>query len=192
MLKNPPFCSFVSFLIVLVTLFSKILESSRAWTNFIMSFIYLFEVIKLVVPESCIFFWISASIAEAAAVIPDGAKTFFAKGIATFINGPANLLNNDPKNPPDWIILEIWTLESFMSVDILLLNAFRSFVYCLVVSNNSWGRSFPSKIFKLILRVVPVFLTAGFSFLTCVSVNFTFTLLYWKIYTIHRTLAASL
>ena len=29
-LKNPPFCSFVSFLIVLVTVFSKILESSRA------------------------------------------------------------------------------------------------------------------------------------------------------------------
>ena len=35
-------------------------------------------------------------------------KHFFAKGIATFINGPANLLNNDPKNPPDWIISEIW------------------------------------------------------------------------------------
>ena len=29
-LKNPPFCSFVSFLIVLVTPFSKILESSSA------------------------------------------------------------------------------------------------------------------------------------------------------------------
>ena len=29
-LKNPPFCSFVSFLIVFATLFSKILESSRA------------------------------------------------------------------------------------------------------------------------------------------------------------------
>ena len=28
--KNPPFCSFVTFLIVLVTHFSKILESSRA------------------------------------------------------------------------------------------------------------------------------------------------------------------
>ena len=53
------------------------------------------------------FFWIPASIAEAAAVIPNGAKTFFAKVIATFINWPANLLNNDPKNPPDWIILEI-------------------------------------------------------------------------------------
>ena len=30
-LKNLPFCSFVSFLIVLVTPFSKKLESSRAW-----------------------------------------------------------------------------------------------------------------------------------------------------------------
>ena len=37
-----------------------------------------------------------ASIAETAANIPKGPKTFFAKGIATFINGPANLLNNDP------------------------------------------------------------------------------------------------
>ena len=51
--------------------------------------------------EPYIFFWIHASIAEAAAVIPNGAKTFFVKGIATFINGPANLLNNDPKNPAD-------------------------------------------------------------------------------------------
>ena len=59
------------------------------------------------------FFWIPALIAETAAVIPNGAKTFFAKGIATFINGPANLLNNYPKNPPDWIILEMWALEKF-------------------------------------------------------------------------------
>ena len=69
-----------------------------------MSFISSFEINKVVVPEQWIFFWIPASIAEAAAVIPNGAKTFFAKGIATFINGPANLLN---KNPTDWVILEI-------------------------------------------------------------------------------------
>ena len=37
------------------------------------------------------FFLILASIAEAAAVTPNGAKTFFAKGTAIFINGPANL-----------------------------------------------------------------------------------------------------
>ena len=80
-----------------------------------MSFISLFEIIKVVVreaedewrPEPCIFFWVPASIAEEAAVIPNGAKTFFVKGTATFINGPASLLNNDPKNPPDWTILEI-------------------------------------------------------------------------------------
>ena len=66
-----------------------------------MSFISLFEIIKVVVLEPCIIFWIPASVAEAAAVIPNGAKTFFAKGIATSINGPAYLLNNDPKNPQD-------------------------------------------------------------------------------------------
>ena len=55
---------------------------------------------------SCFFFWISASIAEAVAVTPNGTKIFFAKGTPTFITGPANLLNNDPKNPPDWVILE--------------------------------------------------------------------------------------
>ena len=112
------------------------------------------------------FFWIPASIVEAAAIIPNGAKRFFAKGIATFIYGPANLLNNDAKNPPDWIILEIWALESFKSVDILLLKAFLTFVFCLVVNNNSCGKLFPLNILKLILNVVSVLvLTTFFSFL---------------------------
>ena len=61
---------------------------------FIMSFISSFEIIKVVVPGPCIFFWIPPSTGEAAAVIPIGAKTFFAKQIPTF--------NNDPKNSPDW------------------------------------------------------------------------------------------
>ena len=72
--------------------------------SFIMPLIYLLEIVKVVVPEPYIFFSIPASIAETAAVIPNGAKTFFARGTANFINGPANLLNDDPKNPPDWII----------------------------------------------------------------------------------------
>ena len=65
-----------------------------------MSFIFLFENIKVVVHESRTFFWIPASIAQAPAVILNGPEIFFAKGIVTFINGPANLHNNDPKNPP--------------------------------------------------------------------------------------------
>ena len=75
--KNPPFCYFVSFLIVCVTPLSKLLEPSRASTIFIMSFISLFEIVKVVIPEPCIFFWITASIAEAAAVIPKGANILF-------------------------------------------------------------------------------------------------------------------
>ena len=72
-----------------------------------MSFISLFEIIEVFVPEPCIFFWAPESIAEAAAVIYNIAKTFFAKRIGTFINAPAYLLNSDPKNSPDWISLEI-------------------------------------------------------------------------------------
>ena len=49
------------------------------------------------------FLCILPSIADIAAVKANGANTFLTNGIATFINGPANLLNNLPKNPPDCI-----------------------------------------------------------------------------------------
>ena len=45
------------------------------------------------------FFCILPSTADIAAVKTNGANKFLANGIATFINGPANLL----KNPPDCI-----------------------------------------------------------------------------------------
>ena len=45
-------------------------------------------------------FWIPASFAEAAAVIPNRAKIFFAKVTAAFISGPTILFNNESKNPP--------------------------------------------------------------------------------------------
>ena len=45
----------------------------------------------------------TSSIADIAAFKPNGANIFLVNGIATFINGPANLLNNLPKNPPDCI-----------------------------------------------------------------------------------------
>ena len=67
-----------------------------------MSFISSLEIIKVVVPDPCIFFLcVPACITEAAAIIHNGAKTFFAEGTATFINGLTNSLNSDPKNPPD-------------------------------------------------------------------------------------------
>ena len=71
---------------------------------------------------------------------------------------PVNLLNNGPKKPPDWITLQIWVLESFKSVNILLSKTFLNFIFCLVKNNNSCGQLFPLNIFKLILTVVPVYI----------------------------------
>ena len=82
------------------------LESSRAWA--ILSFISLFEIINVVVLEPCMFFlFLLQSLKQQLLFLIKLNYFFFAKGIATFIDGPANLLNSDPKNPPDWIILEI-------------------------------------------------------------------------------------
>ena len=94
-----------------------------------MPFTSSFKIIKAAVSETSNLFWIFASIAEAVAVIPNKAKIFFAYGTATFINGSAILLNNDPKIPPDYIILDISVLDNFTSVNILFSNAFLSLVF---------------------------------------------------------------
>ena len=104
-------------------------------------------------------------------------KYFLPKELQLLLMNPLIYLIMILKNlkPPHWIILEIWALESFISADILLLCAFLNFVFWLVVSNFSWGNLSPSSIFGLILKVVPVlFLTAVFSFFSCVSDNFHF------------------
>ena len=63
--------------------------------------------------------------------------------------------------------------------------------FFLVISNNSYGKSFPLNIFKLILRFGPVlFLTAVFNFFSCLSDNLTFTLLYSTNYTNYKDFAA--
>ena len=62
------------------------------------------ETINAVVPGRNIFLWIAASVADAAAINPNGTKrflandfnTFFIKGNAVFSNGLKNL----PINPP--------------------------------------------------------------------------------------------
>ena len=101
-----------------------------------MSFIFLFENIKVVVHEPRTFFWIPASIAQAPAVILNGPEIFFAKGIVTFINGPANLHNNDPKNPPYWVILEILASESFMIVECSLYGWYSLYVWYICLQRS--------------------------------------------------------
>ena len=64
-LKNPPFCSFASFLIVSLTPSVSEPDSSSDLTTFIISFISSFEIINVVVPDP-ITAWIAASVADAA------------------------------------------------------------------------------------------------------------------------------
>ena len=80
----------------------------------IIFFISSFDIISIVLlllPDPKIFLCIHAPATGAAAVNPDGMKTFLANGLITFFiggnpvfsNGPSNL----PRNPPDCFILDI-------------------------------------------------------------------------------------
>ena len=81
--RNLPFCSFASFVIVLLTPFISKPDYSRDLTIFMISFISLFEIINVVhfakskgcVADQNIFSWIGASAVDAAAVNPNGIKT---------------------------------------------------------------------------------------------------------------------
>ena len=69
-------------------------------------------------------------------------KYVFVNGTATFINRSANLLNNEPNNPPDWVISEIWGLDNFKFVEIVFSNECINLVVWLVVNKNSWVNYF--------------------------------------------------
>ena len=104
-------------------------------------------------------------------------RNIFAKGTATFINGPANLLTNELKNLRDWIISYICILHNFMSVDILFLIALLNLVVWLVASYNSWSKLFPLNILICILKFTTVwFLAAAFILFNRESANLTCTL----------------
>ena len=131
------------------------------------------------------FFLILPSITDIAAVKPNGANTFLANGIATFINGPASLLNNLPKNPPDCINFFICALLNFILVPKLLLIALRNLVFCLVVNNNSCGSSSLLKFLIPNLNDAPSLdLTAFFNSFICTFVNLQFILVYSTICTL--------
>ena len=68
-----------------------------------MSLFSSFEIIKVAVSEPCFFYFFEFLHQLLKRLLPFlmELKNFFAKGTATFINGPADLLNNDPRNPPD-------------------------------------------------------------------------------------------
>ena len=97
--------------------FTNKADSSNDLTIFIISFISSFETISVVLceakskgwPNPNNFLWIAASVADAAAVNPNGIKrllancliTFTMKGNPVFSNAPKSI----PKHPSDCLIL---------------------------------------------------------------------------------------
>ena len=108
-------------------------------------------------------------------LVTDPAKLCLAKGIAVFVSAFfTKLPNQEPKDPPDGIILDISALLGFISVDILLAKTFLVLVVCLVVRNNSCDNSSSSRFFLYNYNVVPVlFFAADFNLFNCVFVGLT-------------------
>ena len=107
-----------------------------------------FEITNVVVLDPNILLWIAASVADAAAVNPNGIKTLLANGLSTFpikgnpvfSNGPKSL----PKNPPDCPILCNWAFGNFILAYEPLEKALRSFETCALVNNNLCRKLFSS------------------------------------------------
>ena len=100
MLKNPLFCSFAWFSIVLQTPFFNEPESSRNLTIFMITSISSFKIVN-VIPDPEILPWISASVANAAAVNPNCIRTHFANGVNSFFNNSKLASLMEQKN---WVI----------------------------------------------------------------------------------------
>ena len=97
MIRNPPFRFFYSFL--------------RDLIIFIISFIFSFEIVNVVVPDPKSFFWIAASITDAAAVYPNGNRELLANGLSIFFIIGKISFNNDSL----WFsYLNNWVFDNFI------------------------------------------------------------------------------
>ena len=72
-----------------------------------MSFIFSFEIIKVVIPDPNIFLCIPASAPDAAAVNSKGIKTLSANGLITFFIIGNPVFSNEPSNLMDQVIFEL-------------------------------------------------------------------------------------
>ena len=136
-LRNPPFCSFASLLIVLRMRFINKPGSWRDLTIFMISFISSFKIINFVVTDPNIFLWIAASVVDVA-VNPNGIRTLLASGLITFFVKGKPVFSNDPislpKNPPDCHILCSWVFDNFILAEVLFTKALWSLETCVLVN----------------------------------------------------------
>ena len=122
LINTPESSSFFRILIILFTLHSKWSEFSTGWC-------------------SSFFSYISSNLFIALIINP--AKLSLAKGIAIFgcASFCLNYLFKNKKNPPGWIILDVWAVLRFIFVDILWPKALLILLISLAVRNNSRDNS---------------------------------------------------
>ena len=94
--RNPPFCFFASFLIILLTSFINKSDSPGDLTIFMISFICSFKIINSVTPDPNI----------SLSIVFDGIKTLLGNGLSTSpIKGNPVFSKSLPKNSPDCLVV---------------------------------------------------------------------------------------
>ena len=125
------------------------------WLNsFMISFNSSFKIIDVVIrednsewwPDPNIFLWITASIADAAAVKPTGSKTLLANGLSTFALKAIQFLVMVLKVylKIDCPILCDWVFDIFILADKPFGKTIQSLETCVLVNNNLCGKLFSS------------------------------------------------
>ena len=110
------------------------------------SFISSLEIINAVVPDSNIFFWKAASVADPDAVNANGIKTLLAYDLSRIFiknntvlgNGPKSL----PKNFPDCPNSCKWVFDGFILAQRPFSKALQILKTCVLLNNNLCGKLF--------------------------------------------------
>ena len=98
-----------------------------------------FEITNIVTPDPKAFLWIAVSVADAAAVNPDGIKTLLANDLVF-----SNCTKSLPKNPPDFPISCNWVFDNFVLADEPFVKALQSPETYVLVNNSFCGKVFSS------------------------------------------------
>ena len=99
--RNPPFCSFASFLIASLMPFINSPDSTGDLIILIISFFFFWlEIINAVALDRNIFLWIAASVADAAAINANGIKMLLANGLSIYPIKGNSIFTNGPKSLP--------------------------------------------------------------------------------------------
>ena len=108
------------------------------------SFNSSFENINVVFPYPKIFYWIAASVADAAAINPKDTRTLLASGLIAFpIKGKPVFVKCQrslPQNPTNCTILGNQVFENFILADEPFAKPLRIFETCVLVNKTLCGK----------------------------------------------------